>query len=277
MRRPKSEMADWHITLRGARRLALFHDQEDYSTFYGMLGNACAASGTDQIANCLMTNHFHLALAGSSKQVATCMQRLNYQYSYYHNDRYGLSGHAFEQEYYRDIVPSLFVLKRVERYIHLNPVRAGICQGPEAYPWSSYGRILGALPTMLTTSERRYLAGYAQDLAVARDAYRQFVHKDLDRPQPIQPVAKTSAWEIWQEQFQWFLETTKEHEEKLRPLACQDVAAWWAVQSGIPPRVIGKALGDRNGRRISQVCVRVAHKLERDLQLEARVRSLAAL
>src|SRR6185295_14046139 len=111
-----------------------------------LLGEACRNAGMGLIADCLMSNHFHLGLSGGSTQLTRCMHRLNRAYSGYHNERYRLSGHAFEQEYYCEPIPSDFILRRVVRYIHLNPVRAGKLSTPEDYPWSNYRRIISSSP-----------------------------------------------------------------------------------------------------------------------------------
>ena len=276
MKRKKVDQADWHITLRGARRLLLFHDREDNQTFYGMLGFSCEKSGMDHIANCLMGNHFHLSLTGSSKQLTDCMWNLDRQYSRYHNDKYGLSGHAFEQSYYCEPIPSLFMLQRVVRYIHLNPVRARLVGRPGDYPWSNYVRMMNAPVEALGTSERRFLMTFNADLGQARSAYSALVEKGMRRKVRRRP-AKSSAWEIWQEQFSWFLEFARESAEQLFPLNPDDVAAWWSVKSGIPPRAIGKVLGHRDGRHVSQICFRLSQRLEKNPILNSRVQALGAL
>lgn len=276
MRRYKLEMADWHITLRGARRLVLFHEQDDYRSFYGMLGYACEKTGMDHIANCLMSNHFHLSLRGGSKQLTSCMWNLDRQYSGYHNDKYGLSGHAFEQEYYRAPIRSDFILKRVVRYIHMNPVRAGLAQHPEEYRWSSYLRLMKSPADSLGTSEMQLLNGFDRDIAQARAAYAAFVEKDIHRRIVYAPT-KTPASEIWQEQFRWFLEYAEESKELLYPLSPEDVAAWWAVKSGIPPRIVGRVLGHPNGRRVSQICYELSGRLEKHPELQERIQRLGVL
>jgi len=276
MKRYKLEMADWHITLRGARRLLLFHDQDDYRAFYGMLGFACEQTGVTHLANCLMSNHFHLSLHGGSKELSSCMWKLDRKYSGYHNEKYDLSGHAFEQEYYRAPIPSEFILKRVVRYIHMNPVRAGLVRHPEEYRWSSYGRLMKSPAESLADSEAAFLATFDKDLAQARAAYSAFVDKDLRRRIVRQP-SKTSASEIWQEQFSWFIEFAEESKEQLYPLMVEEVAAWWAVKSGIPPRAVGKVLGHRDGRQVSQICYHLSKRLDRNPDLFERVRRLGVL
>src|SRR6185295_6933850 len=155
--------------------------QEDYQSFYSMMGYAGQHSGIRFIANCLMSNHFHLCLSGSSKQLTSCMWRLDREYSGYHNAKYGLSGHAFEAEYFREPIPSAFVLKRVVRYIHLNPVRAHLSASPETYPWSTYGRLLRSTVEKLGDDELRFLGLFNRDPAQARADYAAFVEKDLHR------------------------------------------------------------------------------------------------
>lgn len=276
MKRYKLEMADWHITLRGARRLLLFHDPDDYQAFYAMLGFACEKTGMDHIANCLMSNHFHLSLRGSSKQLSSCMWNLDRQYSGYHNKKYDLSGHAFEQAYYRAPIPSDFILRRVVRYIHMNPVRAGLIRHPEQYRWSSYLRLMKSPGESLGIAEMKVLSLFGKELPFARAEYLRFVDEDLKR-RIVTSKAKTSASEIWQEQFTWFLEYAQESKDQLFPLQVEQVAAWWAVKSGIPPRIVGRVLGHTDGRQVSRICYELSTKLAQNPELEERIRRLGAL
>jgi putative transposase len=276
MRRLKLEQADWHVTLRGARRLLLFHDDADYKTFYAMLGVACRDSGMGLLADCLMSNHFHLSLSGGSKQLTQCMRKLDRAYSGYHNERYNLSGHAFEQAYYCEPIPSEFILQRVVRYIHLNPVRGGKVSRPEDYPWSGYRRMISSKPAVLTSEETRVLRTFDRDLGRAQEIYQSFTEKALKR-RVIRPVGRTSAWEIWQEQFTWILEHSISQAERLHPLDAQKVAIYLSVKAGIPPRAIGKVLGHPDGKQVSQVCYRLSKALSEDAVLKARVEALHVL
>jgi REP element-mobilizing transposase RayT len=277
MKRLNLEQSDWHVTLRGARRLLLFHDEADYTAFYGFLGNCCQDSRMGLMADCLMSNHFHLSLSGGSKQLTRCMQRLNRAYSGYHNERYRLSGHAFEQEYYCEPIPSAFLLQRVVRYIHLNPVRGGKAFQPETYPWSSYKRLISSAPETLGFDERRVLSSFDADLDRARVSYARFVQKDLHR-RVAAPVGKTPAWEIWQEQFMWILEYLLEREADLQPLEAEEVAIYLGSRVGVPPRAMGKALGHNNGgRRVSEILRGVTNRLERSNELRMKVDDLHVL
>jgi REP element-mobilizing transposase RayT len=276
MKRLKMDQADWHVTLRGARRLLLFHDDADYRTFYALLGEACQDAGMGLIADCLMSNHFHLSLSGGSKQLTRCMQRLDRAYSGYHNDRYNLSGHAFEQAYYCEPIPSEFILQRVVRYIHLNPVRGKKVSRPEDYPWSGYRRLVSSKLAALTPDERRLLRTFDADPARAQEAYRQFTEKALKR-RVIRPLGRTPAWEIWQEQFTWILDHSISQADSLHPLDAQKVAVFLAVKAGVPPRAIGQVLGHSDGKQVSQIAYRLSKLLSEDLQLKVRVDGLHVL
>lgn len=276
MRRLKLEQADWHVTLRGARRLLLFHDDADYRTFYALLGEACQDSKIRPFADCLMSNHFHLGLAGGSDQLTRCMQRLNRAFSGYHNARYNLSGHAFEQEYYCEPIPSDFILQRVVRYIHLNPVRAGKAVGPDNYPWSSYRRLISSMPEALASEERRILALFDPELPRAQGKYREFVAKDLIRPLVV-PAGRTPAWEIWQEQFRWILEYLVDREAEFLPLTIEAVAVHLGSRAGIPARAMGAVLGHPDGRQVSELLRRATRRLEKDHRLQSKIDRLAVL
>lgn len=276
MKRLKLDQADWHVTLRGARRLLLFHDNADYRTFYAMLGESCDDAGMGLIADCLMSNHFHLSLSGGSKQLTRCMQRLNRAYSGYHNERYDLSGHAFDQEYYCEPIPSEFILQRVIRYIHLNPVRGGKCRKPEDYPWSSYRRLIASRPTALNSDEQRVLRSFDRNIGRAQESYRLFTEKALKR-RFVRSKGKSPAWEIWQEQFHWILDFLIEQQESLRPLGAERIAIYLGNKAGIPPRAIGKALGHPDGKLVSQISYRVSKQLSEDPILMAKVDALHVL
>lgn len=276
MRRKKMEQADWHVTARGARRLLLFHDDADYKVFYALLGESCSDSGMGLIADCLMSNHFHLSLSGGTRQLTRCMQRLNRAYSGYHNERYNLSGHAFEQEYFAEPIPSDFILQRVVRYIHLNPIRGGKARQPEEYAWSSYRRLVSIAPNSLSPGEFRVLRLFDPDLGRARRLYQQFVEKDLHRPIRI-PAGRTPAWEIWQEQFNWILEYLMERDGFLEPLDPERVAVFLGSRAGIPPRAMGLVLGHPNGRQVSEMVRSMGDRLEKAPLLKAKVESLHIL
>lgn len=267
------EGTEWHVSLRGTRRLVLFHDNQDYLTFFRFMEEALEVSQVTAIAYCLMSNHFHLALRGSSAQLGTCMHRLDRAYSGYHNRKYDLSGHIAEQPYWCHPALNDYVLTRVVRYIHLNPFRAGLVGRPETYPWSNCIQYFAGTDPRVPCDDASVLARFCPSPAIARKGYRAFVDEDMLRKVKIAPDA-TSAQELWQEQFRWILDTVHEQSALLEGISPQAAAIVLARRVGIPPRAIGRALGHANGHRVSQSASAWKRLLRKEPDLEARIQSL---
>lgn len=262
--------ADWHVTLRGAKRLFLFRDDEDYRTFYGLMGDASKKTGVSMTSHCLMSNHLHLNPRADSEQLSEFMWRTAKGFADYHNRKYKMSGHVFDKPYYAGLITDPFVLKRVTRYINLNPVRGGKAIRPEDYPWSSCNLYFTGQPGPFFCDYGRVLQSFDLDPDLARLAYRSFVERDLLRKRSILPAANP-AIEIWQEQFLWFLELAEGQGVKLAPMDVSVVASYWAAEIGVPPRAIAKARGLAHGGQVSKELSRFAKLLSERPDLKALV------
>lgn len=98
-------------------------------------------------AFCLMTNHLHLLLASHGADISQVMKSINISYVIYFNRKYRCCGHLFQDRFKIELVDSNEYVMEVSRYIHLNPMRAGMVSNDRIhnYPWSSYrhtGRLL---------------------------------------------------------------------------------------------------------------------------------------
>jgi hypothetical protein len=125
-------------------------------------------------AYALMDNHFHLFLATPRANLAEAMQYLNGSYAAYFNVRHERKGHLFENRYHAILVETQGHYTEVSRYIHLNPVRAGLCGRPEDYVWSSYiGYHTGRKHSPWMNYER-VLAEFGEG-KLAQKRYREFV------------------------------------------------------------------------------------------------------
>ena len=92
----------------------------------------------DLHAICLMTNHFHMLLTTGSSELWKIMQKLLSIYAEHFNRKYDFTGHLFEGRYTSKIIEDEYYFMEVSRYIHLNPVKAGMVMVPADYAYSSY-------------------------------------------------------------------------------------------------------------------------------------------
>ena len=270
-----SERTPWHVIIRGARRLQLFHDTEDYQVFLNMLRASCADAATECVVYALLSNHGHLSLIGNSLELTDCMRHLDRGYSGYHNKKYGLGGHTFDQAYFAKPIRNGYILQRVARYIHLNPVRAGISACPEDYRWSDYSRLIQNQPDRYATGHATLLETFAGDGDDRLASYVECVRAGLRMPRRARPTTQT-ALELWQEQFLWILELAESRKPDDRLEAVRG-AMLAAANAGIPPRAIAYALGEENGLRVSQVLYRTRKLLSRQPELAEVIAPLDVL
>ncbi|HEX2769629.1 MAG TPA: transposase [Geobacteraceae bacterium] len=98
-------------------------------------------------AYCLMTNHYHLLLETPEGNLPEIMRHINGAYTNYYNTKRKRAGHLFQGRYKAILIEADEYLMELSRYIHLNPVRCGLVDKPEAHPWSSYNDYIGARQT----------------------------------------------------------------------------------------------------------------------------------
>lgn len=129
-------------------------------------------------AYCLLTNHYHLLIETPEPTLADGMHCLNGRWARWFNKRYSRVGHVFQGPYGAECVSTDEHLLELFRYISLNPVRAGLCEAPEDWPWSSFAATVGLAepPSFLTLSLVESLFGSA--------GLRGFVEGEAARSQP---------------------------------------------------------------------------------------------
>ena len=135
--------ACYHVILRGNSRQVIFFGDEDRTRFYLLMQEGVERYGHHIHAFCLMTNHVHLLVQVADVPLPRIMQNLTFRYTRWSNWRQGKSGHLFQGRYKAVLVDADAYLLELVRYLHLNPVRAGITADPFMYPWSSHRAYCG--------------------------------------------------------------------------------------------------------------------------------------
>ena len=174
--RVEYEGAIYHVMNRGDRREAIFLDAADRQRFLATLGEACAKTGWQVHALCLMENHFHLVVETPQPNLVAGMKWLLGTYTGRFNRRHKFFGHLFSGRYKALIVDGSGTgyFKTVSDYVHLNPVRAKLLkpeQGLREYEWSSWPEYLkspGKRWTWLRVDRLLGEYGIPQDRAAGR-------------------------------------------------------------------------------------------------------------
>jgi len=172
-----------HVIIRGINRKSIFLGNDEREDFAGRLSVLLPETVTVCYAWALMSNHAHMLLRTGDVPLSTFMARLLTGYAAGFNRRHRRSGHLFQNRYKSIICQEEPYLQELLRYIHLNPLRAGIVPDYESlghYRWSGHAAILGtrAVPWQDT---RYILTLFDPDEKEARAAYREFVSSGISR------------------------------------------------------------------------------------------------
>ncbi len=135
-----------HIMARTFTDLLLFRDDEDKEHYVSLLSHRIKESGFLCFAWVLMDTHIHLLIKTNEKPLWHLMKPLNSDYSRWYNKKYIRRGPLFIDRYKSIATQDQYYLEQLVCYIHLNPIRAGICKDLnhlKMYPWSGHSAIMG--------------------------------------------------------------------------------------------------------------------------------------
>ena len=136
--RARSATGVYHVMLRGINRQLIFEDDEDQSKFLDLLCRFKKECGFELFGYCLMGNHVHLLIKENAVPLETIFKKIGAAYVYYFNQKYDRVGHLFQDRFRSEVVHDDPQLLQTLRYIHRNPMKAGMCSEPEEYSFSSY-------------------------------------------------------------------------------------------------------------------------------------------
>lgn len=176
-----------HVIVRGIEKRPVFLDDQDREEFLSRCSLLLKETSTDCFAWALLNSHFHLLLQPQFVKLAHFMRRLLTGYAVVFNLRHGRAGHLFQNRYKSIVCDSDAYLLELVRYIHLNPVRAGIVAKLDdlaTYPWCGHGELLGKGSRKLI-NEDDVLLHFAQRRPAARKRYKQFIADGLATPSKI--------------------------------------------------------------------------------------------
>jgi REP element-mobilizing transposase RayT len=164
----------YHVILRGNHRQPIFTVPADRVMLDALVAETLERFDARAHAYCWMSNHLHLALQVADTPLGPIVRRIAGVYARRVQRRLPTTGHLFERRYRSVLVDADAHLLRLVRYIHLNPLRAGLVTDPAEYPWSGHRAYLGlaAVPWLTTDFTLRLLGS---NRARARRAYSRLM------------------------------------------------------------------------------------------------------
>ena len=140
-RLPRNNMKTpfFHVITQGIEKSFIFEKPEDIKYYVKIMYKIKEEHNINIIAYCIMNNHTHMLIETKSiEQLSKYMQRINTTYGKYYNKKYSRVGYVFRDRYKAEGIYSEKHLYNCIKYIHNNPVKAGICNKAEEYPYSNY-------------------------------------------------------------------------------------------------------------------------------------------
>lgn len=172
-----------HVTQRGNRRQRTFFSTADYEAYRDLLAEQIPKTGVDVWAYCLMPNHVHLILLPHEPDsLARSLRQTHARYARRINQAHGWRGHLWQERFHSFVMDQTHLLAAV-RYVERNPVRAGLCNHPHEWRWSSVHSNM---------QERRDKLMPANPMRALVHDWREYIVEDAS-PQVIEKLRRHSA------------------------------------------------------------------------------------
>jgi REP element-mobilizing transposase RayT len=255
-RRPRVHVPGgfYHVTLRGNHQQRIFFADTDRLLLNEIVARALEQLESRLHAYCWMDNHIHMLVEVGESPLGCLMRQIASGFARRMQRNLGTTGHFFERRYHAKLVAVETYLKVAVRYIHMNPVTAGMVRDPRDYPWSSHRHYLNGGGSWITTDFVLGMFGSTRSRAVA--AYDQFLadepivdwesivagtsgssdELDLDlrlmRERPFKPMApRQSLDELIGEACRLFMIASNRLDSPVRDPVISKVRAWIALQA----------------------------------------------
>ena len=150
--------------MRGINHQNIFEEQEDYYQFLtalDLMAQSYEPDGTPSGRNyilyayCLMSNHIHLLIREREDTIGIAIKRIASSYVYYYNHKYSRDGHLFRERFKSEPVNDMAYFVTLLRYIHQNPLKAGMVKAVKDYEFSSWGEYIDKNSTLIPLCDTR--------------------------------------------------------------------------------------------------------------------------
>jgi len=182
-RQPRIEFEGgfYHVIVRGNQRQKVFREEKDFLKYLEFLSDYKDRYEFWLHAYVLMETHVHLLLETGQVPLSKILQGVNQRFTMYFNWRHGTVGHLFQGRYKAILCDRDAYLLSLVKYLHCNPVRAGMVRQPEEYRWSSHRTYLGLNKDGLVDTGI-VLGMFSKDLKRGRRLYHEYMREEEKTP-----------------------------------------------------------------------------------------------
>jgi len=178
-RKPRIEFEGgfYHVITRGNQRQKIFLEEKEFLKYLEFLGDYKDRYGFWVYAYVLMGTHVHLLIETGQVPLSKILQGINQRFTMYFNWRHGTVGHLFQGRYKAILCDKDAYLLGLVKYLHYNPVRAGMVRQPEEYRWSSHREYIGLNKDGLVDTGL-VMGMFSKDLKRGRRLYLEYMRED---------------------------------------------------------------------------------------------------
>jgi len=173
--RPHFSNQYYHVFNRGFDRKELFLDESDYLRFLEKLEASIHRFDWLIYSYCLLPNHYHLQVQVRNDPLGPVLHSLQTSHSVYFNKKYKRSGAVFTNRFKSILIQKEVYHLGLSKYIHLNPVKAGLSPSPQIYPYSSYSEIINESKHQYKIIDKRSVESLTGTKSLLQ--YRQFIEE----------------------------------------------------------------------------------------------------
>jgi len=172
--------AVYHIIQRGNNQEEIYREDRDYEWFLRTVREVKRDIAFNIYCYVLMSNHYHMTVKTFDVHISEIMKAINSKYAIRFNQKYERKGHLFQGRFKGILVVENSYLLELSRYIHLNPVKAGLAEKPEDYRWSSYHVYKNSDEDFLVDPDE-VLTQLQSAYHDKHESYAQFIHEKLSQ------------------------------------------------------------------------------------------------
>ncbi len=175
--RPHFSNQYYHVFNRGFDRKEIFRSEPDYLRFLSKLEESISKFDWLIYSYCLLPNHFHIHAQVRNDSLGIIMHWLQTSHSVYFNKKHKHFGAVFTNRFKSILIQKNVYHLGLSKYIHLNPVKAGLSTSPQSYPYSSYSEIINEPQHQFKIIDKHSIESLTGGKSLT--LYREFVEESL--------------------------------------------------------------------------------------------------